>query len=177
MKQLLFSIFFFISLNLFSQVKIGLNGNVFLPINFLNQNQNYSRAIGLGLSVKYVLEDNYSLGVFGSANINNNNLPGTAGFLTNYGFSFEYIFQKSSLTPYVGTDIGYYNSGISSFVGNIATNFKGFGVAPNIGMLYEFSEKAALDVNLKFHHIFYSPGDVNLGSISVGIVYMLGGHE
>lgn len=172
MKKLLvlFSVLF--TLNSFAQVKLGLNGNVFIPIAFLNQNPNYSRSIGLGLSAKYIINDSYVVGAFGSLNISNNNVPGSTGLLTNYGLSFEYLFQKSSFSPYIGSDIGYYNSSQASNFGfGGANNFRGIGIAPNLGVIYEFSETLSLDVNLKFHHIFFSPGDVNLFSISAGIVY------
>lgn len=172
MKCKLFVILLIFSTSIFGQLKLGLNGNVFIPVNFLNQNPNYSRAIGLGLSAKYVINDVYVIGAFGSLNVMNSNNFGSTGLLSNYGLSFEYIFQKASLSPYFGFDIGYYNSSQVSSIGFPgALEYKGFGMAPNLGMIYEFSESLSLDVNLKFHHIFFKPGDVNLLSISAGIVY------
>lgn len=171
MKKIFFIISLFFIISSFAQVKLGLNGNVFIPVAFLNQNQNYSRAIGLGLSAKYIIKDIYVIGAFGSINISNSNAIGSTGLLSNYGLSFEYIFQKASLSPYMGLDFGYYNSSQTSFIGPAASNFSGIGIAPNMGIIYEFSETLALDVNLKFHHIFYSPSAVNLFSISAGIVY------
>lgn len=176
MKKIFILSFVFISFSNFAQVKLGLNGNVFIPVAFLNQNQNYSRAIGLGLSAKYIIKDMYVVGAFGSVNISNTNVLGSTGLLTNYGLSFEYLFQKASLCPYMGMDIGYYNSSQTSRIGN-APNFSGFGIAPNLGVIYEFSETLALDVNLKFHHIFEDKFGVNLFSISAGIVYKFGSNE
>jgi len=86
----------------------------------------------------------------------------------------RYYFLPENIKPYAGIDLGYYTfSGSTKFMGaSISASTSEFGIAPVIGLQYGLTEKLALDVNVKYHHIFVDGMDGFLG-FNVGIVYKL----
>ncbi|TAG57683.1 MAG: hypothetical protein EAZ27_02210 [Cytophagales bacterium] len=165
--------FIFLNLNIFGQFKIGANANFTLPTGI--NNQQIGRGFGIGFNAKYLLTENFAIGGLANYYVFNSQFLGITPTMYTLGGSFDYFFKKSNLTPYIGCDFAYYNMS-TSFQGfnRAQLNFSGIGLAPNVGLLYEFSEKWATNFNFKYNHVFSEIYDRQFFTFTVGLVFTIG---
>lgn len=173
MKNIFIVLFFSLTFFCFGEVKLGLNGTFTLPTGL--NNQQIGRGLGLGASVKYMLTENFAVGGLANYYIFNSSSIGATPTMYTLGGSFDYFFKKSSITPYIGCDLAYYKMS-TSFGGANGTllNFSGIGLAPNVGLIYEFAENWSSNFNFKYNHVFEKLYDRQFFTFTVGVVYTIG---
>ncbi|MFO7880349.1 MAG: outer membrane beta-barrel protein [Bacteroidota bacterium] len=118
------------------------------------QTENQTTQLGLQLSGKYSLNDNFRMG----ANLGYYFRSHSHPLLGNYHeFTMpvtllaEYVLIKHDFSPYVGIDAGMYRMGAS---GDYAFSKVFTGFAPVAGFDYDLSESLRLNANFKYHFIF-----------------------
>ncbi len=175
MKYFITSFFlFFFHLSIIGQIKIGLNGNFTLPTGL--GNQQIGRGFGIGTSLKYMVTENFAVGGLANYYIFNSQIIGITPTMYTLGGSLDYFFKKSSVTPYMGCDVAYYNlSTVFAGFNKSQLNFSGIGLAPNVGLLYEFSERWATNFNFKYNHVFAELYARQFFTFTVGLIYSIGG--
>lgn len=172
MKKQLVVFFYFLYFLSFSEIKLGLNGNFTLP--YGPNNQSIGRGFGLGLNAKYMITESFAIGGLANYFLFNSPSIGINPTMYNFGGSLDYFFKQSNITPYAGIDLSYYN--LSTSIVNFSQstpNFSGIGLAPNIGLLYEFSENWATNFNFKYNHVFSQLFDRQFFTFTIGLVYTL----
>ncbi|MDR1679558.1 MAG: porin family protein [Prevotellaceae bacterium] len=89
----------------------------------------------------------------------------------------KYYFMTEGLKPYAGLDLGFYSLSYEVDLGilgaNVSTSETKFGLAPVVGLQYDFSDNWALDANLKYNYITTSGDAVTSFGINVGVVYSI----
>lgn len=117
------------------------NGGVFYP--------------GFDIGVTYNISDNLRAEIlyeglfdgYKNALIKNTNwiFPITAGI--------DYSFLNEKFHPYVGLNLGLYNTGVSSrYAGShLSSSTNHFGFYPKVGINYELTDNLLLDVAAKYH--------------------------
>lgn len=158
-----------------AQIKIGANAAVGMPMGTLGDV--YSAGFGGGLSAKYMLNDNMSVGAgfnyikLGSdmEGVDFSTMPVTA--------NFSYYFGTEGFKPYAGIDAGIFMNTFTmdlGIFGTAETASSDLGFAPVVGFEYAFSDALALDVNAKYNYIMTEGDASTILGINVGIVYSLG---
>ncbi|MDR1729134.1 MAG: porin family protein [Prevotellaceae bacterium] len=89
----------------------------------------------------------------------------------------KYYFLREGFKPYAGLDLGFYVLSFESpdlfGLGSITVSETKFGLAPVLGLQYEFSDNWALDGNLKYNYVTASGDALSTFGINVGIVYTI----
>ncbi|MFP4664108.1 MAG: outer membrane beta-barrel protein [Bacteroidales bacterium] len=118
------------------------------------QTENQTTQLGLQLSGKYSLNDNFRMG----ANLGYYFRSHSHPLLGNYheytmpvSLLAEYILIKHDFSPYVGLQGGMYRMGTA---GDHASSMVYTGFAPLVGFDYNLSESLRLTANFRYHFIF-----------------------
>lgn len=128
---------------------------------------------GLGAEAKYMLSENFAVGVSISWYSFGNNASSVYKWnITPFLLSAEYLFpQSSGLAPYVGVGLGPYR--VATRIDRFSVASNDFGIAPIVGMLYPLNEQIDINANLKFNFMF-SEGVTNIFfPLNVGILMKL----
>ena len=149
-----------------AQFKLGVNGGVQIPIGNFGDVANVG--FGGGINAEYLLNESFGLGLdagyynFGTEidGFSFNMIPITVGA--------KYYFLTEGIQPYAGAGLGIYGFGADS-----ETNWN-FGLAPVIGMQFALSDTFALDLNVKYNHVFTKGSATSTFGINVGVVYKFG---
>ncbi|MDX2191641.1 MAG: hypothetical protein SFY32_17445 [Bacteroidota bacterium] len=168
-------------------LKVGVNAQLVIPVNAIVR-QYFSGGTGVGVFAKYIFAGKVGLGGLFNYNFLSNRAPtvGVTNSLMVYGASLEYYLNKAKITPYFGLDAcryqfsGSYN--INANGSSVQASFdyvtlNGWGIAPNIGFVYDFSSRVSTYLNFKYNHIFPTAIEgfnAQLLIISGGIFYNIG---
>ena len=121
--------------------------------------------IGLGVNLGYYIMDREKVGGY-SATV----------YLMPATLTGKYYFLTEDVRPYGGVDVGLFTAGARTKVERISKSYSEtkFGLAPVVGCQFGLGNNLALDVNVKYSHVFVDGGSDGFVGINVGVVYSFG---
>lgn len=157
----------FMSTQLKAQSAVGINLGMYKP-----SADGSDAQLGAQLSFKHSISDQIRIGAnIGYYSKSSNEILGIK-----YSYStmpitglFEYAFSDGDLAPYAGADLGIYRFG-SKISGGSGSSNSNIGFAPVAGANYTLSDNLALNVNFKYHVIFFDGGNTSAIGLNAGAI-------
>ncbi|MDR1678186.1 MAG: porin family protein [Prevotellaceae bacterium] len=162
-----------------AQIKLGIDLGLQVPMGDFEK----MAEVGLGGNVngEYAITENIGAGLsigYYKFSFKDNGFGEDESFtVTPVALNGKYYFMTEGLKPYAGLDLGMYF--LSSTFENSEVKGK-FGLAPVVGLQYDFSDNMAINANVKYNYIMAGEKE-ELGAdaltsfgINVGVVYTLG---
>jgi len=162
----LFLAAFFFSYESNAQVSVGADLGMFKTLTEGSEAQ-----LGVNFNVGYSINDQTLVGVnlgyymksydFLGSNLTSFTIPITA--------LFEYSFSDNDFSPYAGANVGIYRFGISGLGETTASGY--LGLAPVVGVNYDFSNNLTFKGNLKYHYVITDVESTSAFGINAGLSY------
>ena len=177
---LLFAFTVIFSVEAQAQNQLGLHTGIGLPVSSFIRIP-YSSGIGVGGNLKYLLNNNFSLGAsvsyytLGAKSLYKNAGLGAMKLVPIHA-NAEYYFGDGNTQPFIGADLGVTVSSISSIDGSFVSSFTDFSFAPIVGVKFGLSDGVDLFGNAKYNVITDSDGGGSLKyvGINLGLLFNLG---
>jgi len=164
-----------------AQIELGVNGGILSPTGDFGKA--YKTAFGGGISGEYLVAPSIGIGLsVGYYSFKDKGGDTNLGFIPVALNGRYYFINEGSIKPYGQLDLGLYTFRTPAYtedfgMGTIdiaASSTSKFGLAPVIGIQFGLSNALALDINVKYNHIFTDGSATGMLGANIGLIFTIG---